>query len=139
MRGNYIYASDGHRIIRTNKMVDLPAVNGVATDEFWEKAEKEIARYEEVELPDLAQFTLDVKTMQKQAGRGYRVLYRFENGLVLDADYLLEAMKATKAEKLVRDEGMTKKPVFLYSDDVDVLLLPVHTGEHAEPGLFIAL
>jgi hypothetical protein len=77
--------------------------------------------------------------MQKQAGRGYRVLYRFENGLVLDADYLLEAMKATKAEKLVRDEGMTKKPVFLYSDDVDVLLLPVHTGEHAEPGLFIAL
>jgi hypothetical protein len=48
-------------------------------------------------------------------------------------------MKATKAEKLVRDEGMTKKPVFLYSDDVDVLLLPVHTGEHAEPGLFTTL
>ena len=139
MRGNYIYASDGHRIIRTNKMVDLPAVNGVATDEFWEKAEKEIARYEEVELPDLAQFTLDVKTMQKQAGRGYRVIYRFENGLALDADYLLEAMKATKAEKLVRDDGMTKKPVFLYGEDVDVLLLPVHTGEHIKPGLFITM
>lgn len=139
MRGNYIYASDGHRIIRTNKMVDLPTVNGVATDEFWEKAEKEIARYEEVELPDLTQFTLDVKTMQKQAGRGYRVIYRFENGLALDADYLLEAMKATNAKKLVRDEGMTKKPVFLYGDDVDVLLLPVHTGEHAEPGFFTTL
>lgn len=139
MRGNYIYACDGHRIIRTNKMVDLPAVKGVAADEFWAKAEKEIARHEEVELPDLAQFTMDVKTMQKQAGRGYRVLYRFENGLVLDADYLLEAMKATKAEKLVRDEGMTKKPVLLYGEDMDVLLLPVNASEHIKPGLFTTL
>jgi hypothetical protein len=138
-RGDYTYASDGHRLIRTKRPVSLPEANGVAADEFWEKAEKEIARYEEVELPDLAQFTLDVKTMQKQAGRGYRVLYRFENGLVLDADYLLEAMKATKAEKLVRDEGMTKKPVFLYGDDVDVLLLPVYTSEHTKPGLFTTL
>lgn len=137
MRGNYIYACDGHRIIRTNKMVDLPAVKGVDADELWAKAEKEIARHEEIDLPDLAQFTLDVKTMQKQAGRGYRVIYRFENGLALDANYLLEAMKATKAEKLVRDEGTTKKPVLLYGEDMDVLLLPVHTGEHSNPGLFI--
>ena len=138
-RGDYTYACDGHRLIRTNRPVSLPEAKGVSGDNFWAKAEKEIARYEEVELPDLAQFTLDVKTMQKQAGRGYRVIYRFENGLALDADYLLEAMKATKAEKLVRDEGMTKKPVFLYGDDVDVLLLPVHTGEHIKPGLFITL
>lgn len=138
-RGDYTYASDGHRMIRTKRPVSLPEANGVAADEFWRKAEKEIARYEEVELPDLAQFTLDVKTMQKQAGRGYRVIYRFENGLVLDADYLLEAMKATKAEKLVRDEGMTKKPVLLYGDDVDVLLLPVNASEHIKPGLFTTL
>jgi hypothetical protein len=138
-RGDYTYASDGHRLIRTKRPVSLPEANGVAADEFWEKAEKEIARYEEVELPDLAQFTLDVKTMQKQTLRGHRVIYCFENGLTLDADYLMEAMKATKAEKLVRDEGATKKPVFFYGEDVDVLLLPVHTGEHAEPGLFITL
>ena len=138
-RGDYTYASDGHRLIRTKRPVSLPEAKGVAADEFWEKAEKEIARYEEVELPDLAQFTLDVKTRQKQTLRGYRVLYRFENGLVLDADYLLEAMKATKAEKLVRDEGMTKKPVLLYGEDMDVLLLPVSTGEHAKPGFFITV
>lgn len=135
MRGNYIYACDGHRAIRTHKMVDLPAVKGVAADEFWAKAENEIRRHEEVALPNIADFTVDVKTMQKQAGRNATILYTFENGLTVNAVYLLEAMKATGAEVLVRDEEATKKPFFLYGEDMDVMLLPVNSNEHTKPGL----
>ena len=135
MRGNYIYASDGHRIIRTNKMVDLPTAKGVAADEFWAKAENDIHRHEEVELPNIADFMVDVKTMQKQAGRNATILYTFENGLTVNAVYLLEAMKATGAETLVKDEEATKKPFFLYGEDMDVMLLPVYSGNSFKPGL----
>lgn len=134
-RGDYTYACDGHRAIRTKKTVNLLEVRGVAADELWTKAENEIRRHEEVELPNIADFTVDVKTMQKQAGRNATILYTFENGLTVNAVYLLEAMKATGAEVLIRDEGATKKPFFLYGEDVDMLLLPVNSNEHTKPGL----
>lgn len=134
-RGDYTYACDGHRAIRTKKTVNLLEARGVAADEFWAKAENEIRRHEEVELPNIADFMVDVKTMQKQAGRNATILYTFENGLTVNAVYLLEAMKATGAEVLIRDEGATRKPFFLYGEDVDMLLLPVNSNEHTKPGL----
>lgn len=135
-RGEHTYACDGHRLIRTKKDVSLPQAVGADVDTYWRKAESEIARHEEVDLPDPSEFAVDVKTMKKEAGKGYRIIYTFENGLCVDAEYLLEAMKATGTDRLVMDEGATKKPMFFYGDDVDVMLLPVNS-ESTKPGLRI--
>lgn len=121
---------DNCRIIRTTEAIgtaeDFP--DKFKTERiFNQEWESEIKLPTEKELREaIKKAKADFK--EKNGKRAKSVMYRFENGLALNAEWLLDGIKATEAEVL-RYAGI-RKPVVLQNDKTEYLLLPIaNAGE----------
>lgn len=123
--GEYICVCDSHRAMRTKADISLPMAKGIKLDTIYKKMWERITSREEIHLPDRAELLTEVKTCRKRVGSKGAVNYTFEDGLTVNAEFLLDAMEATGADILTRQHGDTRNGMIIEGNGVEALLLPV--------------
>lgn len=158
MQDGKLIILDGHRILRakypfiTAKEVENP----LETKKFFEAAYQNCDR--KMQCPTIPELKALIKGAKEEACKGLdqfeikrakrhgklkRVLYRFENGLTVNADYLLDAINLTGKSEFRCNSENVNVPILFESDDgiYEHILLPVHSefrkGEH-EGECFVA-
>ena len=120
-----LYTVDGYQILRT--VEDFDDVEIVDVDKEWKEKteglfENEFAREEtEYESPDYKELSRKIKELNAKSAR---VGYAIAPNILVNAKYLVNALKATGAKQMCA-AGM-RKPVIFYGEDTQYLLLPIN-------------
>ena len=124
-----LYILDSHRIVKSKYDFIGASENPEAHDVegFFE----EIETVKKTNAPSFSELTEMVKKARKDAGKRKpaRVLYQFEDGLTVNADYLLDAMAITRNSEFGYSDK--KSPLIFKSEDglYEVAVLPVNPAE----------
>lgn len=124
-----LYILDGHRVVKSKYdflgVKDNP--DGMEVERFFESSQFS----KKINSPSFNELSKLVKETRKNAGKRKptRVLYQFDNGLTVNADYLLDAMAITgNTEFGYSDNG---NPLCSRSEDglYEVVVCPVNSVE----------
>lgn len=124
------YVLDSHRIAWFYEPLDLPEWN--EKDGDWYNLERMLEMEIDdtpLELPTIGDIKAELK-----ANKGRGVAYTFENGITVNARYLLDYMEGFADIKVYANaEHSPKKPVWIESELGGGLLLTIN-GEDLKPG-----
>lgn len=132
------YACDSYRAIQVFEPVDVPELNKGAKPldvaKFFNNPQADI----ELALPDIRALKADIAqakaNFRVKAGSSRarcHVLYRFDNGALVNAEYLYDGIRATGATTAMTSKnakGLLINPVYLYSDKCNYMFVPIHPG-----------
>lgn len=93
-----------------------------------------------VPLPSISELKqLILENLNSHTGIINRIIYRFECGLVLNAEYLLTAITPTGVNELKTSytDGKFRNPVFFKSEFATVMVLPMIPDKKYEKGIKI--
>lgn len=129
------YILDGHRIAWFYDAIDLPMWNDEDGD--WYHIERMLEL--EVDTEPLILPTIGDIKAELKANKGKAVAYTFEDGITVNARYLLDYMEGFSDIKVYANaEHSTKLPVWIESDLGGGLLLTINPGDNGlEPGFHV--
>ena len=128
-----IYASDGFQVLRTLEDVDNSLVKECSEgiDKLMNAIfdNEGIFDYQPYDCPDVSELENKIKNLKSQCKSKTRPLwqvrigYAIANDILVNAEYLLNAIKSTGATRLF--SGGRTKPMIFFGEDTQYVLLPV--------------
>ena len=123
------YLLDSFRIMEINNPIDLPKLSDDVDPLKVKPMLHDIEKADiTVPLPSISELKqLILENLNSHTGIINRIIYRFECGLVLNAEYLLAAITATGVNELKTSytDGKFRNPVFFKSEFATVMVLPM--------------
>jgi len=120
------YASEGHQVMRTTEAIEGEALDDLTANTY--------ASFMKTELNATGNIYLTAKDCKegikaaKNGRRGAKVVYVTAEGIVLNADFLYNALLATGSTSYRYDSKKAKKqPVMLENDTTAYMILPINS------------
>ena len=126
------YATDGHQLMKTNEAIEAPAIDAYDAD-FYKKIKVDP---QNVAALDLSAKDIRAGIKEAKAGRrNAKVVYSTGYGVVLNANYLLNAVVATGATEYRFSDH--KSPVVFENESTFYMVLPINCPNELEKGFHV--
>lgn len=127
------YACDTHQMIKTTEEMDVDALDKADAA----KSEKMLADYikqceKSGKLDVTAKEVREGMKLIKNGKRGAKVMYTLDEGITLNADYLLNALTATAATEYLYIDA--KHPVVFRNETTTYMLCPINSKVELDKG-----
>lgn len=120
---------DGHRVVGFSEQIDLPIWDEKEKGNWFDvKAIMDRYKngvpydYKEIKFPTAQELKAEIK-ITKAGIRGGKVMYVFDSGLAINAQYLLDFLEGFTDVRLYA--GSNKEPIYITANEGIGLLLPI--------------